>query len=228
MAFEKIFFCSRCGTRLQKQLKICTQCGFDPNGIHPYGYVPAVGAGGIGWSDRADDPLYARYQKHKRQYSFIFALGLILAIPSILFATGDLSFDSEGLVVTTVIALMFALIAVFAIRSTLRKGKDWEGVVEDKETRVKNSGERDNVLFVRLSDNRIIERSVGNSPTLYDYYQIGDRIKSHQKANLRTLEKYDKRRDQVLFCPSCATMCDARADYCAACGSPLLKGRINE
>ncbi len=210
---------------MQKRLKVCARCGFDPNSAQPYGDVPSVGAGGIGWSNRAHDPLYSRYQKSKRLYSFIFASVLILAVPSVLFITGDLSFDSEGLLVTGVIALMFALIAFFSIRGTRRKGKDWEGVVEDKQTRVKNSGESDNILFIRLSDNRKIEISFGDSTTLYDYYRIGDRIKNHQKANLRALEKYDKRRDKVLFCPSCATMCDARADYCAACGSPLLKGR---
>lgn len=219
MSFEKIFYCSRCGALLQKRLKICTRCGFDPNRIHLYGDVPAIGAGGVGWSDRVGDPLFSRYQKRKRLYIFIFGLILILSVSSILFAVGDLSFDREGLLVTIIISSMFAIIAFFSISGTLRKGKDWEGVVEDK---------HDNTLFIRLSNNRTIEISFGECATLFTYYKIGDRVKKHQKANLRALEKYDKRLDGILFCPSCASIADTRADYCAACGSPLLKGRMNE
>jgi hypothetical protein len=42
-------------------------------------------------SDRADDPLYSKYQKNKRLYNFIFASALIMFIPAALFLSGELS-----------------------------------------------------------------------------------------------------------------------------------------
>ena len=85
-----------------------------------------------------------------------------------------------------------------------------------------------NVLFVQLNNHKIKEVSFDDNPTQYAYYQIDDRLKNHQKKNLRALEKFDKSKDVILFCPSCAYMCDTRDNYCQACGSPLLKGTSNK
>ena len=80
-------------------------------------------------------------------------------------------------------------------------------------------------IIIKRADGIMIEIPFDEDLVQYEYYNIGDVIKKHNKPNLRTLEKQDKRKDTVLFCPSCAYQGDARDYYCQACGSPLLKGR---
>lgn len=205
--------------------KKCGVCSFDAKSGSPFGDIPVLGAGGIGWSERINDPLFAKYQKNSRLYMLLFALMISILVPAILFATGELSWDGEGRLIVGVIAGLYFLSAFFSIRKTVRQGKSWEGVVEDKQY-LKRNRITEYILIVQLDSGKFKELSYIDDPTMLDYFQIGERIKCHQMKNLRTLEKYDKSHDKILFCPSCACMCDARADYCAACGSPLLKGKI--
>lgn len=225
MSFDKTFFCSQCGSRLKGKSKNCPNCGFNPQSPAPYGDIPALGSGGIGWSDKINDPLYSKYQGRKRNYIFLFSLVLIIGIPIILISTGDLGLNREGYIVITVVATMFSAIALFSIRNTKRYGEEWEGIVENKKDYVENKdGSQKNVLIVRLNNHKIRELSFSDSVVQYDYYKIGDQIKRHNKANLKAIEKYNKTKDEILFCPSCGYLCDARDFYCQACGSPLLKG----
>lgn len=225
MSFNKTFFCSQCGTRFKGQSKTCPNCGFNPQSATPYGDIPALGSGGIGWSDKINDPLYAKYQGSKRAYIFLFSLVLIIGIPIVLLWTGDLALNREGTLVITVVAVMFFLIALFSIHNTKRYGEEWEGIVENKKDYVKNKDTiQKNVLIVRLNNHKTKELSFSDNDVQYEYYKIGDRIKIHNKANLKAIEKYNKSRDEILFCPSCGYVCDTRDYYCQACGSPLLKG----
>lgn len=223
MNFEKFFFCPRCGARL-KGNKTCGICNIDAKSGSPFGDSPALGAGGVGWSERINDPIFAKYQKNSRLYMIIFAAMLSILVPAILFATGELSWNDEGRLVLGVIAGMYFISACLSIYKTVRQGKGWEGVVEDKQY-IERNRTTEYILIVRLSNGKKKEISYIDDSAMLDYFQIGERIKCHQMKNLRALEKYDKSRDEILFCPSCACMCDARADYCAACGSPLLKGK---
>ena len=222
MAFEKIFYCPRCGAWLGRNGRSCSKCGFNGEGPEPYGGRPALGAGGEGWSERTGDPRFAGYQKSRRLYILLFTLGLFILVPVLLLALGQLSLDGEGLAVVAVLAVMFLLIGLSSLRGARRKEEEWEGTVEEKLPWFNREA---NVVTIRLDDGRRMKLSFPENPLLYDYYKVGDRVRAHRKRNLRALEKYDKRGDEILFCPSCGSVSDARADYCAACGSPLLKGK---
>lgn len=237
MTYDKTFFCSRCGQRLETRKKTCQSCGFGFGTADPYKGQPALGAGGIGWSQRVNDPLFANYQKNSRRYMVIFATMLAVVVPVIMLATGDLQWDEEGKMVMGVIGGMYFLLAIIMCRNTMRKGREWLGVVEDKKCFQREKwGSRDSkgrrqkvryseyVVYVRLREGKLHELKY-NDHTLYDYYSIGDHLHCHRKKNLRAVEKYDKSRDAILFCGACGRICDARADYCAACGCPLLKGQ---
>jgi len=229
MDFHKTFFCTQCGTKLKGKSKKCHQCGFDFQAENPYGNKTALGAGGIGWSDKINDPLFSKYQSNHRKYIFFFALILIFAIPLLLISIGDLRLDREGAIVTTVISAMFFGIAFFSILKTKTQSREWEGIVVDKKDWTQENKQINrNVLFVQLNNHKIKEISFDDNSTQYGYYQIDDRLKNHQKKNLRALEKFDKSKDVILFCPSCGYMCDTRDNYCQACGSPLLKGTYNK
>ena len=221
MTIQKTFFCPQCGTRLSGK-KACRNCGFDVYSEDAYGNTSALGAGGVGWSEKVNDPRFAGYQSNKRKYIGLFTVVLVLAIIAFLLLTDDLSLDGEGITVIIVVSSMFILIALYAMLGTKRKGKEWTGKVVDKHLE-EGKGFRSHL---------IIQSEKGSKQTLvfddrihYDYYAIGDVVKQHNKPHLRALEKYDKRKDEVLFCPSCAYLCDARDHYCQACGSPLLKGK---
>jgi rubrerythrin len=222
MAFEKTFFCTQCGTRLSGKKKVCRSCGFDITTDKPYGDRSPLGAGGTGWSDAVSDYRFAGYQGNRRTYITIFTLLLVIAIPTFLLLSGDLGMDKEGITVIAVLSAMFLLIALYSIRNTRKKGLEWTGTVEDKRDYYKSQS---NVIIVRLDNGKMVELPMADDPVKYDYFKVGDRLKKHNRPNLRTIEKFDKTRDEVLFCPSCAYMCDTRDDYCGICGSPLLKGR---
>jgi hypothetical protein len=222
MTIEMTFFCTQCGTKLSGK-KPCRNCGFDIHSDMPYGDISPIGAGGYGFSDAVDDPRYAGYQGNKRKYIILFALILIIVIPAFLLLSGDLILDTEGITVIAVVSIMFILIAISAIRSTKRRGLEWTGSVVDKRLiGGKINGPR---IIVKRDNGKMIEIPFKDNLVQYEYYKIGDVIKQHNKPNLRSLEKLDKRSDEILFCPSCAYLCDTRDNYCQACGSPLLKGK---
>ncbi|MBV1708698.1 MAG: hypothetical protein KMY54_02460 [Erysipelothrix sp.] len=222
MTIKMTYFCTQCGTRLTGK-KPCRSCGFDIHSNQPYGNTSPIGAGGFGWSEAVDDPRFAGYQGSKRTYITIFALILIILIPTFLLLSGDLNLDSEGITVIGVVSVMLFLIAIYSISNTKRKGKEWIGKIVDK--RLADGQHRHPRIIIKIDDGTTVEISFDDDLVQYEYYTIGDVVKKHNKPNLRTLEKQDKRRDVVLFCPSCAYQGDARDHYCQACGSPLLKGK---
>ena len=221
MTIQKTFFCPQCGTRLSGK-KACRNCGFDVHSEDAYHGISALGAGGVGWSDAVNNPRVSGYQSNKRKYIGLFTIVLVLAIIAFLVISGDLSLDGEGMIVILVLSGMFILIALYAMLGTKRKGKEWTAKVIDKHLEDGNTL-RSHIIF--QTDNGLKHSLIFDDRVHYDYYAIGDVVKQHNKPHLRTLEKYDKRKDEILFCPSCAYRCDARDHYCQACGSPLLKGK---
>jgi len=76
-------------------------------------------------------------------------------------------------------------------------------------------------VFIRSENGKIHTITAENDDTLYNYYQIGDKVTHH--AGLNSFEKYDKSQDMIIFCNACATLNDIRDDYCYRCECPLLK-----
>lgn len=228
MAFEKVFYCNRCGARLPHGGGACTECGFDGTAAEPFGAIPQLGAGGIGWSAAISDPRFGRYQRSRRRYAALFTLVLLAVIGLFLLASGELAADSEGFLVMTVLIILFAAIAGYAIRATRQQGPGWTGTILAKRGDPDARYDRKPLeLELQLESGEILILPV-QDPDWFTALEVGDQIRSHQRADLRTLEKYDKRRDRFLACPACASPNDARADYCQACGLPLLKGRSTD
>ncbi len=74
---------------------------------------------------------------------------------------------------------------------------------------------------IRLDDGKVHRLTASDDDTVFNYYQIGDRVRRH--AGLNSYEKYDKSRDKIIFCNACATLCDINDDFCFRCKCPLLK-----
>lgn len=218
MTIEKNYYCVQCGSKLSRN-KVCKNCGYDSNQGYPDDNVQGAG---YGWSDKIDDPRFGNYQNNRRIYIILFTVILIVGIFSFMLLSGDLSFDSEGIIVMIVIGMMFIIIATLSSLSTKRKGKEWIGTVINKG--IIDNGQLSYRVQIKREDGKV-ENLMFNSRVSYDYYNVKDVVRKHNKSNLRTLEKLDKRQDTILFCPSCAYLCDSRDHFCQACGSPLLRGR---
>ncbi len=231
------FFCWNCGARIEKGSQLCPGCGERYAGKTKYGNRPALGAGGIGWSDQAGHPCFKRYIKNYRKYAYFWLIGFSVLIPGGLLATGGLKANAEGLMVIAVIVGVFwAFGLIFLYKQYGKDRPDWDGTVENKEilqktaTRKNQDGSRyketytEFVVSIRRQDDSLYNLTAKNNAALYDYYRIGDYVHYHGSKYLNCIEKYDKSLDIVLFCTSCHRLCDARDYFCEACGSALLKG----
>lgn len=229
------FFCSNCGERKEKGKMKCPACGVWYSEKKRYGTSSALGAGGIGWSDRIKDPRYKKYDRNYRRYSYIWVGALSIIIPAIMLATGDISLDKEGItVISVIIGVLWLFCLAFLYRG--RNKPDWDGQVVDKridhKTRRVKSGDdyiKENyveyMVVFRLSDGSIKEVSYKDSQTRFDYYRLGDYVHFHGKKHLSAIEKYDKSQDEIIFCIKCHQLSDARNNFCSRCGCPLLKGQ---
>ena len=57
--------------------------------------------------------------------------------------------------------------------------------------------------------------------TLFNYFQVGDRVRYH--GGLNSFEKYDKSKITIIFCNDCSSINNIEEDYCIRCHCPLLK-----
>lgn len=188
----------------------------------------------VGFSDKINDPAFAKYVANSNKYAGIFAG--ILAIVAIVgfYIAGETSSEMdnpESLYIGFGIAAMFLLIALFQIRGK-KRGRTWDGVVVDKKvkekTRRRSSGDEDYwqkyleyKVFICAENGKMHEIRVENDDTLYHYFSVGDKVRHHKGIN--SYEKFDKSNDTIIFCSACATLCDIADDFCFRCKCPLLK-----
>ncbi len=224
--------CYRCGRQLPENTRYCPSCGTDQ---HRRGQLLQAGADQknlTGFSERINDPAFARYVKNSRKYSLVFSL--VMAFVAVLgFAVaGEVSPEMDNpqsLYIGMVIGGMFLAIALYQLAG--RRSKTWDGTVVDKKTVQKRRRSRtgDNSLlekytvysvFIKSDDGRLHEIRAENDNTLFNYFRVGDRVRHH--GNLNTYEKYDKSGDTVIFCAACASPNDINSDLCARCRCPLL------
>lgn len=76
------------------------------------------------------------------------------------------------------------------------------------------------VVF-KTDQGKIEKRSREDDDLVYNYFEIGDRVRHHK--GLGTLEKYDKSKDSIIFCNACSTLNDINDEKCYRCSCPLLK-----
>ena len=191
-----------------------------------------------GFSEKINDPVFAKYLKNTNRWAAIFAVGLAVVAVIGFTIAGALGVDNmenpqaffQGLGVGG----MFLLIALFTIIGR-KRSRTWDGIVVDKKiTKKRKKRSRDGgsddyyyadyleyLVLIRGDDgktHRIIDE---DDDTRYNYYRIGDRVRHH--GGLNTYEKHDKSGDSIIFCNACATLCNINDDYCFRCKCPLLK-----
>lgn len=228
-------YCTHCRTVLPENALFCTGCGAQIDTAQ--GNRPAAGGGLVGYSGRIHDPAFARYLKNTNRWSAIFSV--ILAIAAIIgfYIYGETSREMENpqsLFIGIGIGGMFLLVALYTIIAR-KRSKTWDGVVVDKTVKQKNrrkstwGGNNDYYIhyyteyavLVRDGREKTHRLTAEDDDTVFNYYQIGDRVRHH--AGLNSYEKYDKLRDNIIFCNACATLCDINDDVCYRCKCPLLK-----
>ena len=188
----------------------------------------------IGFSNKINDPAFAKYLKNTNRWSAIFSIIIAFAAIIGFFIYGETSSEMDNpqaLFIGLGIGGMFLLIALFTIIGR-SKGTTWDGTVANKKVekkrRQKSSGDdyywEDYTLFtvfIRRDSGKKQKISVENDDTIYNFYQIGDRVRHHKGLN--SYEKYDKSKDTIIFCNACASLNDICDDYCFRCKCPLLK-----
>lgn len=240
-------FCQNCGENLIENTKFCYRCGAqtgkefqgekrDYVNIQPGFSQTNTTSPHVGFSNRINDPAFARYTKNANRWSGIFSVALAIIAVVGFFIAGEMEVEGmenpQALYIGLVIGGMFMIIALFQIIGR-KKSKTWDGQVVDKQIkqkrRKKNTTEDDfywedytlYVVYIRGNDGKKYEISVENDDTVYRYYKIGDYVRHH--AGINTYEKYDKTGDSIIFCSACATLCDISNDICPRCKCPLLK-----
>lgn len=189
----------------------------------------------IGYSKKINDPAFAKYQKNANRWSGIFSIGLAIVAIIGFFIYGETSGEMDNpqaLFIGLGIGGMFISIATFQIISRGRN-KTWDGVVAYKlvkKKQHKRGGDHDDSYYenhleysvsIRSDDGKIVALTAEDDDTVYNYYQNGDRVRHH--GGLNTFEKYDKSKDDLIFCNACANLNDMNDDYCFRCHCPLLK-----
>ncbi|HAS92672.1 MAG TPA: hypothetical protein PK516_04920 [Sedimentibacter sp.] len=227
------FFCWNCGNRIEKRKKTCPNCGSIYSGDGKYGNVQALGAGGIGWSNNVNHYSLKKYFKNDRKYSFIWLIGISIIVPAIMLLSGEIDFDSEGIMVIGGILAVFWGTGLLFIFKKGANEPDWDGIVKDKKVFQKTRRKKDSegkayteeykefIVYIRKQNNDIFELKDEDSAR-YDYFNIGDYLHYHGVKYLNYFEKYDKSLDTIIFCASCRNICDIRDNYCERCGCILL------
>lgn len=228
------FFCWNCGNRIEKAKRTCSNCGSKYSGQSKYGNVPALGAGGIGWSSNAAHHTFKKYFKNNRKYSLIWLIGISILVPGGMLLSGEIGFDTEGIMVMGGILAVFWVIGLLFIFKNRKNKPDWDGVVEDKKIFHKTRRKKDSqgkaynesyteyIVYIHKQNNHIFELMEEDSAQ-YDYFNIGDYLHYHGGKYLNYIEKYDKSLDTIIFCASCRNISDIRNNYCERCGCILLK-----
>jgi len=230
-------YCKHCGGALLKNARFCGSCGAqlgsDPDDR------PNEGGGRIGYSERIQDPAFARYLKSINRWSIIFSSVLPIAVVVGFYIYGEAGSEIENpqsLYIGLGVGGMILVIALFTIIAR-KRSKTWDGVVIDKTVKQKMDTSYRNTdsgrygsrprfyteysVLIRDEHGKTHRITVRNDDTWYNYFEMGDRVRHH--AGLNSYEKYDKSRDSVIFCVACQKLCDINGDLCPRCKCPLLK-----
>lgn len=230
-------YCRHCGEPMDKEQKYCSACGQENiEGTPEEKGIPTTKeVRREGFSLKINDPAFKKYVKNSNQYSAIFSIGLaVIALVGFTVA-GEMGFDNmenpQAVYIGLTIGGMFILIALFQILGR-KRSKTWDGTVVDKNIKRKRQrhDSDDHVwyedyveykVFIRRENGKSYEITAKDDETLFNYYDIGDKIRHH--GGLNSYEKFDKTGDEFIPCNACGTLCDIDDDVCFRCKCPLLK-----
>lgn len=228
------FFCWNCGKRIENKKKNCPYCGSKYSGEDRYDNYSALGAGGLGWSNKTNHPCFKEYFKNNRKFGLIWLTGISIIVPAALILTGEIKIDTEGIMVIGGVIAVFWIIGLIFLFKNSKNMPAWDGIVEDKKIFQKTRHKKDRegkkyeesyteyIVYVRRENNDIFELKKEDSAQ-YDYFRKGDYVHYHGDKYLHYIEKYDKSFDTTVFCACCGDIRDIRDNYCERCGCILLK-----
>lgn len=225
-------YCSSCGSQLIEGGRYCTVCGAEVKGKNVSSTIETEKSKLIGYSPKINDPAFYRYIKNSKRWSFVFAVILaliaVIAFPLYGEKSGELEWPLS-LFYGIGIGGMFIFIA--AVQTVLKASDStWDGVVIDKKIYNRRKWDKDNDMyidytvyeyFVRRDNGKIYSHRTEDDMTVYNYYNIGDKVRHHKGLGL--YEKYDKSKDEFLFCTACSSINEINEEYCFRCKCPLLK-----
>lgn len=227
--------CPHCGTDSAKNIRFCTECGRALPELEPGDKRDSEVQRLVGFSPRIQDPAFTRYLKNTKRWSWLFSaiLAAIAIFGFYIYGETSPEMDNpEALYIGLGIGGMFLLIALVSNVGRSRS-ETWDGVVVDKriEQKRRKKGDRkigyyweDYVLYAVVIESErktMHSRSVEDDDTVFNYFQIGDKVRHH--GGLNSLEKFDKSGDSIIFCNACASLNDIRSESCFRCHCPLLK-----
>lgn len=174
------------------------------------------------YSEKINDPAFDKYLRNTKNYRLQFSFLLAIVAIAGFFLYGHFSDEMdnpEALYIGLAIGGMFILIGLYSALSG-KPAAGWDGVVTGKKIR-RAAGKLEYIVFFTDEKNRSHEIKSENDATLHDYYREGEKVRFH--GRLHTYEKYDKSKDEIIFCNACSFMNEISDDFCRNCGCPLLK-----
>lgn len=234
--------CPKCGFESAKNIRFCTACGNSllqntneqPRASQNIEETQRENGNLIGYSDRINDPAFARYRRHSIAWSFIFASVLAVIVIVSFYIYGETSYEMDNpqaLYIGLGIGGMFLSIALLQTISRM-SDSTYDAVLVDKKIEKKKRRTKSGddyyiekytlyTLTFKTDKGKIKTISVDDDDTQYNYYKIGDKVRHHKGLN--SFEKYDKSGDSIIFCNACASLNDINDDKCYRCSCPLLK-----
>ena len=186
----------------------------------------------VGWSDVANSPEMVETIKKNRRSAMGWTWVFTLLFPVGFLIAGLLSDEvplNEALIIGIGLGLLILAINLWRIAGM--KKPVWDGVVMKKVEKKRYKRDNDDgssqsymeyIVLIRTErgkKKRIVERQRGRD--MYDYLDVGDRVRYHPA--LETYEKYDKSKDQVIYCNVCRLRNSIRNDRCERCNNLLFK-----
>ncbi len=186
----------------------------------------------VGWSDVANSPEMVETIKKNRRSAMGWTWVFTLLFPVGFLIAGLLS-DEVPLIEALIIGIGLGLLilAINLWRIAGMKKPVWDGVVMKKVEKKRYKRDNDDgssqsymeyIVLIRTErgkKKRIVERQ--RDRAMYDYLDVGNRVRYHPA--LETYEKYDKSKDQVIYCNVCRLRNSIRNDRCDRCKNLLLK-----
>ena len=186
----------------------------------------------VGWSDVANSPEMVETIKKNRRSAMGWTWVFTLLFPVGFLIAGLLSDEvplSEALIIGIGLGLLILAINLWRIAGM--KKPVWDGVVMKKVEKKRYKRDNDDgssqsymeyIVLIRTErgkKKRIVERQ--RDRAMYGYLDVGDRVRYHPA--LETYEKFDKSKDQVIYCNVCRLRNSIRNDRCERCNSLLFK-----
>lgn len=220
--------CPKCGADSPQSIRFCTVCGSAIQDSEENNKKK------VGFSSQINDPAFSKYLKNTKRWAFIFACVLALIVVVSFYIYGETSSEMknpEAIFIGLGIGGMFIGIAMFK-SSGINNSITWDGLVVDKKIEKKRRKRHSGndiywqnyivyTIFIRSDSGKMHTSSTEDDDTVFNYYQNGDKVRHH--GGLKSYEKYDKSKDDIIFCNACATLNDIRDDTCFRCRCPLLK-----